>query len=419
MKYYMIIFSIVLFIIISIFTFIAIQKEPIKIGIIHSTSGTMAMSEKHVLDATLFSIEQINIQGGLLGRKIEAVVVDGKSSDQGFEDGLNELIKSGVTTIFGGWTSSSRKEMKKILEKENALLFYPLQYEGFESSKNIIYLGLVPNQQVIPTLHYGVENFGNRVFLVGSEYIYPKITNKFIESVSGYANLNIVGEEYKTLGENNFTDVIQKIEATQPSFIINTLNGDSNLAFFNALNKSAISLSTTPVFSFSIAETEMTNISQAIGAKAVEGSYLTWSYFNSLDNAENRELKKLFKQRFGENIVISDPMYTAFMAIKFYANVVSKYNNNEINSLKKNILKESIGGAAGVITIDKKNNHSWKQILIAKVDANATANVVWNSESPQEPKPFPQFIDSKKMQTYEEALYKKWDDSYEANKELK
>lgn len=419
MKFYMTVLSIVLFIVVSISAFIILQKEPINIGIIHSQTGTMAMFEKDVLDATLLGIEQINIAGGLLGRKVEAVVVDGKSTDKGFEDGVRKLLDAGVTTIFGGWTSSSRKAMKIILEEENALLFYPIQYEGFESSKNIFYLGLLPNQQVLPTLNYAVENFGNSAFLVGSEYIYPKITNKFIESIAGYANVNIVGEEYKLLGENNFSDVVEKIKLAKPSFIVNTLNGDSNVAFFKALNQSGISLYDTPVFSFSITEAEMYKIAHAAGIKSIEGSYLTWSYFNSLQTKENIELKNLFKKRFAKEVIITDPMYSAYMGVKLFANAVKKYNSFETAILKNNILKESIGGAAGIISMDAKNSHAWREVHIAKLSLDGVAKVVWSSQALQEPKPFPEYTNANQMLEYEEELYKKWGNRYEASRELK
>ncbi len=419
MKFYAIIFSIVLFILLSLFGFEYIQKEKIKIGIIHSQSGTMAMSEKSVLDATIFAIEQINAEGGILGKKLEAVVVDGKSSDTGFEEALDILLKNGVTTIFGGWTSSSRKAMKTALEKEDALLFYPIQYEGFESSENIIYLGLTPNQQVIPTINYAVEKFGRTLFLVGSDYIYPQVTNKFINSVTEYFNLKIVGEEYKLLGATNFDDTIEKIKSQKPSFIINTLNGDSNIAFFKALSDNNISLINTPVFSFSITENELEKISQYIGTKALEGSYLTWSYFSSIESKENQELKSLFKKRFGNDIIVTDPMYTAYMGVKLYEQNVKKHGCYKTKTTKKNLAKESIGGVAGVVAMDAKNNHTWKEVRIAKINADAKAVVIWESEALQKAKPFPEYINTHEMLNYEKELYQRWNSRYEASKEYR
>ncbi|MCX6076535.1 MAG: urea ABC transporter substrate-binding protein [Campylobacterales bacterium] len=416
-KFYTLIFSIVLFVLLSVFTFSKFEKESIKVGIIHSLSGTMAMSEKSVLDATLLSIDEINKAGGILGKKLEAVVVDGKSNDEGFKDALNQLIKQNITTIFGGWTSSSRKAMKPILEKNDALLFYPIQYEGFENSKNIVYLGLTPNQQVVPTIDYAVKNFGNRAFLVGSEYIYPKMTNKFIESISGYMGISIVAEEYKILGERDFTNIIEKIKVTKPSFILNTLNGDSNTAFFKALKEAGISLHETPVFSFSITETEMQKIAQEIGS--MEGNYITWSYFNSLDTPQNKELKKLFNTAFAKQTTITEPMYTAFMGVQLFAKIATKYNCYKTSTLKKNIGKQSIGGAGEILTIEETNNHIWKQVLIAKIDAKGEAQIVWDSKTQQEPKPFPLYIDSDTMLQYQDELYKKWGNKYEASKELK
>ena len=410
MKYYLIVSSIIIFIFVSIIAFVEMKKSPIKVGIIHSQSGTMAKSEKPVLKATLLAIDQINKNGGLMGRMVEAVVIDGKSQAEGFHQGLQKLIDQEITTIFGGWTSSSRKAMLALLEKNDALLFYPLQYEGFESSPNIVYLGLSANQQIIPTLNYAVEQFGKKVFLVGSDYIYPHISNKFIRSITSYTNIEVVGEEYVKLGEDNLQNLVQKIKKTKPSFIINTLNGESNVAFFRDLQKEQISLEETAVFSFSLEENGIADIIKSLGLEAVRGTYATWGYFNTIDTKRNRELKDLFQ----DDTILSDPAYSAYMGIQLWAEVVRKHKSFDTAIIKRNIQKQSIRGIGGVLYISPKNNHTRRNVCIAKVDKNGLFNIVWNSESPQRPKPFPEYIDRDEISKYDKALYQKWGEQYEA-----
>lgn len=416
MKFYAIITSIVLFIFLSIYAFIEIKKEPIKVGVIHSLSGTMASSEKPVLDATLFAIEQINASGGLLGRKIEVSVVDGKSSDDGFKEAIELLMKNNVKTVFGGWTSASRKIMKPILEKHGGLLFYPVQYEGFESSENIIYLGLSPNQQIIPTINYAVENFGNRVFLVGSDYIFPRIANEFIQSVASSTNLQIVGEEYALLGSDYFDDIAQKIAKERPSFILNTINGDSNIAFFKALQDAKIDLKEIPVFSLSLDESGVKDIADKIGVEPIKNSYSTWGYFDSIESDKNRALKKLFKERFKKDIFITDPMYSAYYGVKLWEKIVNKHQTFDSIKIKSKLAKESISTSTTPIYICEKNNHAWRNVFIAKVDENGDLNVLWDASSNLKPNPFPEYIDSTKILSFIDELYKKWNNKYEAHK---
>jgi len=409
-KYYLIIISIIIFISIALFTFVETKKEPIRVGVIHSQTGTMANSEKSVLKATLLAIDQINTNGGLMGRMIEAVVIDGSSQAKNFSQGVQELIDQGVTTIFGGWTSSSRKAMLPILEKNNALLFYPLQYEGFESSPNIVYLGLCANQQIIPTINYAAEHFGKRVFLIGSDYIYPHISNKFIKNIASYTDIEIVGEEYANLYDNNIEASVAKIKELQPSFIINTLNGDSNIAFFKALQDQNISLLKTALFSFSLEEAHVESIRKILGTNAVEGMYATWGYFNAIESKQNRELKTIFK----DITTLNDPAYSAYMGVQLWAKTVQQQQRYDTATIKKYIKKQSIEGVGGAFYISPKNNHTWRNVSIAKVDSEGHFQIVWYSQTPKKPKPFPEYIDQKEIDQYTKELYKKWGENYEA-----
>ncbi|MEA1917278.1 MAG: transporter substrate-binding protein [Campylobacterota bacterium] len=414
MKFTLIVFSILVFIALSIFAFIHIKEEPIVIGLIHSKTGVMAKSEKSVLDVTLFSIEQINRSGGLLGREIVAVVKDGKSSDDGYKEALQELLHENITTIFGGWTSSSRKAMIPLLEKSNALLFYPLQYEGFESSKNIIYLGLTPNQQIVPTINYATKNFGTDAFLIGNDYIFPRVANRFTKEIARYFSMNIVGEEYRLLSERDFKDVAINIKKSKPSFILNTLNGDSNMAFFKALKDANISIKDTPVFSLSLTQVEVKEIAKELGIEAIEGSYATWGYFDSLEGKKNEELKKQFRKKFDNDIAITDPMHSAFLGVKLWAKSVDYMKKSDTSSVMNGIKGSSVDGNGDVMFVSEIDNHTWRSVRIAKVDDEAILEVVWDTESIQEAKPFPRYIDSNEIKKYIGELYKKWGNNYEA-----
>jgi urea transport system substrate-binding protein len=256
------------------------EKNPIKIGIIHSLSGTMAISETPVVDSTLLAIDEINEKGGILGRKVIPIIRDGRSDWNTYASEAQQLIiEEKVDVIFGGWTSASRKTMKPIFEKYDHLLFYPVQYEGLEQSPNIVYTGAAPNQQVLPAVDWASQNIGTKFFLIGSDYVFPRSANEIIKSKIDEVGGQIVGEEYKLLGEDQFEDVVKKIVETNPDVILNTINGDSNVGFFKELRKQGITPSVIPTISFSIAEDEI----KYLGADTMTCDYDVWNYFKSID----------------------------------------------------------------------------------------------------------------------------------------
>src|SRR5262249_17250382 len=248
-------------------------REPIRIGVLHSLTGTMAFSERPVIEATLLAIEDLNAQGGLLGRRLEAITADGQSEPATFASEAERLItQDKVAALFGCWTSASRKYIRPVVERHNQLLFYPVQYEGLELSPNIVYAGASPNQQIIPAVKWLFDNLGKRFFLVGSDYVFPRTANAIIKDQVGALQGEIVGEEYILLGSRDVEGVVEKIARVRPSVILNTINGDSNVAFFQALRKRGIRAEDTPVMSFSIAEGEV----GAIGGDVLAGDYAAW-----------------------------------------------------------------------------------------------------------------------------------------------
>jgi urea transport system substrate-binding protein len=259
--------------------------DTIKVGILHSLTGTMAGSEKEVVDATKMAIDEINSAGGLLGKKIEPVVADGRSDWPTFAREAERLItQEKVAVVFGCWTSASRKTVKPVFEKHNHLLFYPVQYEGLEQSKNIIYTGAAPNQQIIPAVKWAFDNVGKRMFLVGSDYVFPRTANEIIKEQVKSLKGEIAGEEYVLLGSNQVDAIVKKIVDTKPDVILNTINGDTNVAFFKALRAAGITPQKIPTMSFSLAEAELT----AMGSKELAGDYASWNYFQAIDSKQNQ-----------------------------------------------------------------------------------------------------------------------------------
>src|SRR5262245_52321491 len=233
-------------------------REPIRIGVLHSFTGTMAISERPVAEATLLAVEGLNARGGLLGRRVEAVRADARSDPATFATEAERLItQEKVAALFGCWTSASRKYVRRVVEKHNQLLFYPVQYEGLELSPNIVYAGPAPNQQIIPAVKWLFDHLGRRFFLVGSDYVFPRTANAIIKDQVAALQGEIAGEEYILLGSLDVEGLADKIARAGPSVILNTINGDSNIAFFEALRKRGLTPEQTPVMSFSVGEAEV------------------------------------------------------------------------------------------------------------------------------------------------------------------
>ena len=227
--------------------------DTVKVGLLHSLSGTMAISETSVRDAEKLAIQEINDQGGVLGKKIEIVEEDGASDPQIFSEKAKKLLMNDkVATIFGCWTSASRKAVKPVVEGSNGLLWYPTQYEGMEQSKNIMYMGAAPNQQIVPAIEYLLKNGRKKMFLVGSDYVFPQTANRIIKAQLAAEGGEVVGEEYTPMGYTDYATIISKIKAANPDVIVNTLNGDSNVAFFKQLKDAGVTAEACPVMSFSI-----------------------------------------------------------------------------------------------------------------------------------------------------------------------
>ncbi|HEX9063304.1 MAG TPA: transporter substrate-binding protein, partial [Clostridia bacterium] len=244
------------------------SQDVIKVGILHSLSGTMAISEVSVKDAEMMAIEEINASGGVLGKKIEPVLEDGASDWPKFAEKAKKLLQNDkVATVFGCWTSASRKAVLPVFEENKGLLWYPVQYEGMEASPNIFYAGAAPNQQIVPAVEWLLKNKGKKFFLLGSDYVFPRTANKIIKAQLASMGGELIAEEYTPLGHTDYSTIVNKIKAAKPDVVFNTLNGDSNVAFFKQLKDAGITSKDLTTCSVSIAEEEV----RGIGADIMKG----------------------------------------------------------------------------------------------------------------------------------------------------
>jgi len=388
------------------------DDKPINIGILHSLTGTMAISEKPVVDATLLAIAEINARGGVLGRALVPVIADGKSDDATFAAQAKRLItQEHVAVVFGCWTSSCRKTVKPIFETYHSLLFYPVQYEGLEQSPNIIYTGATPNQQIIPAISWVAQHLGKRLYLIGSDYVYPHIANRLIRMQASMLGLTIVGESYIPLGSTHVNGLIDDIQASQADVVINTINGDSNISFFHAFAKAGLTAANMPVMSFSLGESElaaMTNSSDMVG------HYAAWSYFQSITSPQNRQFIRDFQSRYGQHTPISDPMEAAYFGVHLWAQTVQANASTDIASILKAVEIQTFDAPEGIVAIDLDSHHTWRPMRIGQINAQQGFHIVWSSEHAIHPEPYPFHILPSDARIMLQDLFDRWGHAWAA-----
>ncbi len=361
------------------------NNKTVKIGLLHSLSGTMAVSETSVHDAELLAIKEINEAGGVLGRKIVPVVEDGDSDPSTFAVKARKLLEEDeVVSIFGCWTSASRKAVKSVVEEFYSLLWYPVQYEGMEASPNIMYMGASPNQQVVPAVDYCAENYGKKMYLVGSDYIFPRTANKIIKAQLAQLKGEIAGEIYVPLGDKDFTSIVKEIVNEKPDVILNTLNGDSNFAFFNELANAGITSKEIPVMSFSIAEEEIAQI----GKEYLEGHLVAWNYYETTDTSKNVKFVSDFKSEYGSDRVTGDPIEAGYIAVHMWAKACEKAGTFNIEDVRMATKGLSYTAPEGTVTIDGTNQHLYKQVRIGKVNSEGLIDEIWATPGAIKPDPY-------------------------------
>ncbi len=364
--------------------------DTIKVGILHSLSGTMAISEKSVVDAEQLAIEEINAAGGVLGKKIEAVIEDGASDWPTFAEKAKKLIdQDKVVTIFGCWTSASRKAVLPVFEEKKHMLWYPVQYEGQECSNNIFYTGAAPNQQIEPSVDWLLENKGKEFFLVGSDYVFPRTANTIIKAQLAAKGGKTVGEDYLPLGNTEVTAIITKIRAALPNggVIYNTLNGDSNVAFFKQLRDAGLGPDKYPSMSVSIAEEEV----KAIGPEYLKGHYAAWNYFQTVDTPTNKKFVEAFKKKYGADRVTNDPMESAYIAVYLWKQAVEQAKSTDLEAVRKAAVGQTFDAPQGQVTMDQ-SHHISKFVRIGEVGEDGLFKIVYSTDKAVTPLPWNQFV---------------------------
>jgi urea transport system substrate-binding protein len=369
----------------------AASGDAIKVGILHSLSGTMAISEKSVVDAEQLAIEEINNAGGVLGKKIEAIVEDGASDWPTFNEKAKKLIdQDKVVTIFGCWTSASRKAVLPTFESKNHMLWYPVQYEGQECSKNIFYTGAAPNQQIEPSVEWLLKNKGKNFFLVGSDYVFPRTANTIIKAQLAALGGKVVGEDYIPLGGTEVTPIISKIKAALPNggVIYNSLNGDSNVAFFKQLQGAGMTAEKYPSMSVSIAEEEV----KAIGVEYLKGHYAAWNYFQTVDTPASKAFVAAFKKKYGEDRVVNDPMEAAYIMVYLWKQAVEKAGTaDDLEKVRAAAIGQTFAAPEGEVKMDV-NHHIYKWVRIGQVRDDGLFNIVFATKEWVKPVPWNQFV---------------------------
>ncbi|MGY1894306.1 urea ABC transporter substrate-binding protein [Nocardia gipuzkoensis] len=361
------------------------SKDTIKVGSLHSLSGTMAISEVTVANSTKLAVDQINAAGGVLGKKIDLVLEDGASDPKTFAEKAEKLISSDcVAAVFGGWTSSSRKAMKPKFESLNSLLYYPVQYEGLEDSKNIFYTGATTNQQIVPALDYLKQKGITSLYLVGSDYVFPQTANREIKAYAAANGIEIKGEDYTPLGSTDFSTIVNKVRTAKAGAVFNTLNGDSNVAFFREYSNAGLKAAEMPVVSVSIAEEEVAGI----GAQHIAGQLTAWNYYQTVDNPVNKKFVADYKAAFGADKPTSDPMEAAYASVYLWKNTVEKAKSFKVEDIQAAADGVSFDAPEGLVTIDGSNHHITKTARIGEIRPDGLIYSVWDSGKAVTPDPY-------------------------------
>jgi urea transport system substrate-binding protein len=387
-------------------SFAAYAADTIKVGILHSLSGTMAISETALKETALMTIAEINKSGGVMGKKLEPVVVDPASNWPLFAEKARQLLtKDKVDVVFGCWTSVSRKSVLPVFKELNGLLFYPVQYEGEELEKNVFYTGAAPNQQAIPAVEYLMSKDGGeakRFVLLGTDYVYPRTTNKILRAFlhsKGVKDEDIM-EDYTPFGHSDYQTIIAKIKKFsaegKKTAVVSTINGDSNVPFYKELGNAGLKATDVPVVAFSVGEEEL----RGVDAKPLVGHLAAWNYFMSLKNPQNEKFVKMYKDWAKQNklpnagtVVTNDPMEATYVGIHMWKQAVEKAKSTDTDKVIAAMGGQTFAAPSGyTLKMDETNHHLWKPVFIGEIKADGQFNVVWKTKGPIRAQPWSPFI---------------------------
>ncbi|MBJ3813678.1 urea ABC transporter substrate-binding protein [Shimwellia pseudoproteus] len=385
--------------------FSARAADTIKVGIMHSLSGTMAISETPLKNVALMTIDEINAKGGVLGKKLEPVVVDPASNWPLFAEKARQLLtQDHVAVVFGCWTSVSRKSVLPVFEELNGLLFYPVQYEGEEMSPNVFYTGAAPNQQAIPAVEYLMSEDGGsatRFYLLGTDYVYPRTTNKILRAFlhsKGIPDKDIE-EHYTPFGYSDYQTIVASIKqfaAGGKTAVISTINGDSNVPFYKELANQGVKATDIPVVAFSVGEEEL----RGIDTKPLVGNLAAWNYFESLDNPANKAFvtqwknyARAHKLANADTVVTNDPMEATYVGIHMWAQAVEKAGTTDVDKVRAAMANQQFAAPSGyTLTMDATNHHLHKPVMIGEIESDGQFNVVWQTDNTVRAQPWSPFI---------------------------
>jgi urea transport system substrate-binding protein len=370
----------------ALFTAAAQAQEGVKLGLLHSLSGTIAIAEASLVDAEKMAIDEINAAGGVMGRKIEAVVEDGASENSVFAEKARKLLeRDKVAAIVGCYTSASRKAVLPALSRAKGLLFYPTYYEGQEQDKHVVYTSQEATQSVVAAVEWLVREKGKTIFLVGSDYIYPRTCNKIAKPTIAKLGGKVMGEEYAPLGHTEFSSIINKIKAAKPDCIYSTVVGGSNVAFYKQLRAAGLDGTKQTLLSTVVSENEI----EGIGKDNAVGYYACMGYFQSLKNPANEKFVKAFKAKYGQDRVIGDPMEVAYNSVYLWKLAVEKARSFDPDKVLAASAGVELEAPEGKVRVHATNQHVWKKVRVGKALPNGQFDIVWESPNLVEPNPFP------------------------------
>ncbi len=390
------------------------SARPIRVGLLHSRTGAMAISESSMVDAEVLALEQINAGGGLLGRKVEWVIADGKSDWPTFAREADRLIRDEkVDVIFGCWTSASRKTVLPVIEANKHLLIYPMAYEGLEYSQHVICTGAAPNQQITPSLSWAIRTLGaKRFYLVGSDYIWPHCVNEISKDILKSVGAELAGESYLLFGTNDVKDVVADIVKSNPDVIISTVVGDTNRYFYQELGKAGIRSDKIPVISYAIAEDELRALLKDVPAEDLVGHYSAWNYFQTVDTPANKAYLEALRARFGQDKVANDVMTASYNSVKLWAQAVVEAESTDVDDVVNAIGRQSLSAPEGIVTVDSWTNHTWRPVYIARARNDGLFDIVWSSGNSIRPVPYPNTRRQVEWERLLAELYTAWGNSW-------
>jgi len=390
--------------------------KPIRIGVLHSLTGPLAVSERPLLDAYELAVEEINAEGGVLGRPVALEVRDGESDPETFSREAERLLRvdddhgRGVAVLAGCWSSATRKALLPVLEQRDGLLLYPVQFEGLEESPHVVYLGVAPNQQIGPGVEWALSHGAKRVFLVGSDYVYPRAANTMARDLIEGRGATVVGEAYLPLSGGDPRPIAERIAELKPDLILNTVNGEANQGLMKSLRLVGIDPATTMILAFSIGEPEI----RAWDPTLFKDVILVGSYFRGVSLDANRKFLGGLRRTAGGDVIASDAMASAYTGLRLWADAVRDVGSTDPRAVLRSLRGRHMAGPGGTVVIDPETQYVWLPVRLGRVRADGDIDVIWDSNSPVPPRPWPMWRSRREWEGIIDGFRNRWGGAWEA-----